>query len=434
MGLISWLFPSDEDRIRSARTMLERGHHADARLEVLEIDHDDARAVLGQAEQALALKNLQTAISWAEAGDDHRVASHLELAENFHHGGLEDEFRDGRRRLRELRAARSEEAARAKQQKAARQMAADPLGLTGGANWLDKPPPGDLYDPRLDELEARVALIIEGYPDGLRQTVAQLGADFAKAVIDLDDNRADRALQALLALPDDQPLVRWERARACHALNDPKAAAAEIRAFAELAGGHHDMGRSHSGELLALVTVEAGDPHGALRVLRSVRATDPKRGTMLFAQLLEATGDLGEAEKVLTGLIGQHPRTQSLYSMLCRVRLRGGHRAEAMRALEASLEAVCCTPGKCGSQPPNLDILRSLSTLYLEDGVERERALELADQAFGLVEKPLWEDIYLRALVARVTQDPEATDFATRLRTLTPAGDPRAARLEAHLA
>ena len=76
-------------------------------------------------------------------------------------------------------------------------MAADPLGLTGGANWLQDPVPGDLYDPDMDDLENRLALIVEGYPEDLKGAVTDLGATFAKAVLDLDDNRPDRALQAL---------------------------------------------------------------------------------------------------------------------------------------------------------------------------------------------------------------------------------------------
>ena len=84
------------------------------------------------------------------------------------------------------------------------------------------------------------------------------------------------ALPALLSMPDDRSLVRWERARAAHALGDAKAAAREVRAFADLAGGHHAMGRLHSGVLLGQLTAESGDVHGAIRILRMVRAEHPK--------------------------------------------------------------------------------------------------------------------------------------------------------------
>jgi hypothetical protein len=93
-----------------------------------------------------------------------------------------------------------------------------------------------------------------------------------------------------------------------------------------------------------------------------------------------------------------------------------------MRALEASLEAVCCTPGKCGSQEPDLDTHRLLATLYLEDGLERERALDLARTAAGLVRQPTWDDAYLQALVAKVTGHPQAESLARRLVDRTPQG------------
>lgn len=429
MGLLSWLFPSIDDRVTGARARIAKGDFAEARLDLLEIDRDDARALLAEAEQGLALKNLDAALSWALAGDDRKVEQHLSMAESFHRGGLEERFREVRREMRQLRAERDAAEERAKQEREIRQMKADPLGLTGGASWLQRPVDEGLYDPEREEVEARLALIVEGYPEALRGAVHKLGADFAKAVLDLEDGRADRALPALLALPDDEPLVRWERARCCHALGDPGSAARELRAFAERAGGHHDMGRAHSAELLGRTLVESGDLKGALVMLRSARQAAPNVGGPLYAQLLLAAGELPEAEHVLVDLIRKHPKTQPLYGLLARVRLAGNHRLEAMRALEASQEAVCCTPGKCGSQPPDLDVVRLLATLYLEDGLNQPRALELAETAFALVQKPTWEDVYLKALVARAEAQPELVDLVGRLRAVTPPAHPGHERL-----
>lgn len=433
MGFWSWLFPSPADRVDKARRLLAANRAADARLQVLDNDAPGARELLIEAETRLARANLEAALSYGQAGDEQRVHTHLELAESFHHGGLEEEFRRVRRELREIREQRSEAERRAKEERDARLMSVDPLGFAGGPSWLDPQIPPDLLDPDREELEARLALLVENYPDPLRDAVTRLGAPFARAVLDLEDGRPDLALQALLALPDDEPLVRWERARSAHLLGDPAAAARSLRALVELTGRHHRFGAQHSGVYLAQLLAEAGDTAEALRVLRDVRAREPGAGGILLAQLLEARGELAEAEAVLTGLIEERPQHQPLYALLARVRLAGGHRTQAMRALEGSLEAVCCTPGKCGYQPPSLDIVRTLAILYLEDGIERDRALELAAQAMSLVQQPTWDDAYLRALAARAEGRPEAAALAAHLHQLTPAEDPRAERLAAHL-
>ena len=95
---------------------------------------------------------------------------------------------------------------------------------------------------------------------------------------------------------------------------------------------------------------------------------------------------------------------------------------EAMRALEASLEAICCAPGKCGTQKPDLDTHRLLATLYLEDGVEVARGIELANTAAGILSQPQamsWDDAYLMALAAKARGAPEAGEMARRLASAT---------------
>ncbi len=433
MGWFSWMFPSPEQRAQRARGMLDSGRPDEARLEALEVDHPEARAVLSEAECQLAIKNLEAAVSWGRAGDDYRVQTHLELANTFHSGGLEDEFRNARRILREIRADRSAAEQRDREQEQARLLSVDPVGMLGGPSLLDPALDDGLLDADRDELEARLGLLVEGYPESLRGGVRELGAPFARAVLDLDEGRADLALQALIQLADDEPLVLWERARTARALGDPRAAALAAAAFARHADGHQPMGNTHSAIFLAQVLAETGDLQRGLRVLRDARAAEPKLGGVLYAQILEATGELQEAEKVLTTLIRQHPRSSQLYVLLARVRIAGGHPNEAMRALEASLEATHCSPGKCGYTPPSLAVHRMLATLYFEAGIETERALELSGIAQGLVEKPAWEDAYLAALAARGHRDPSAGALAQRLSDNTPRDDPRRTRLEAHL-
>jgi len=430
MGLLSWFFPSPADRVARARKYLDDGRPDEARLEVLDVDHPDASAVLAEAENGLALLNLDAAVNACRAHDDVRAGELLELADRFHTGGHEERFRDARREMRELRAARSAAEVAAKEDQQRRLLSADPLGVTGGPSWLDKTADAAVFGPDREELEARLALAVENYPDDLRASVSDLGATFGQAVLDLDDGRPDLAIQALVALPDDAPLVQWERARAAYAVGDPGAAAKALKRFASLAG-HHAIGQRHTAVFLAQCLAESGDLHQALAVMRSAREDEPKLGGLMFGSLLEATDALEEAEKVLKGVIKDHPRMASAYVTLARVRVKGGYRMEAMQALEAHLSATHCTPGRCGATPPDLDLHRMLATLYLEDGIERDRALELAATAQSLVQKPQWGDLYLAALVAKAQGRPETRQLVDRLVEVTPPGTQAAQRVAA---
>ena len=436
MGLWSWLFPSPEDRVQNARRYLEQGRPDEARLEILEVDHPDAAEVLKAAETQLAEQNLDAALEYARAGDDDRVMVHLELAEQFHHGGLEEQFRATRRELREVRTAREEEAARNKQAQHQRLMSDEPPSAHRDPTFDAPGSATELVDEERAEIEQRVALLVENYPAALRPSVGELGGAFAQAVLDLEDGHPESAVRKLLALPDEQPLVQWERARAAHALGDPAAAARAARAFAKHAGGHYPMGRIHSGTYLAQLLTESGESAEALAVMRKVRATKGSRdeGGFLFGLLLLRNGHLQEAETVTKAMIQRSPKTMPLYRLLASVRLAGNHRTEAMRALEAGLEATHCSPGQCGFQPPDLEANRMLATLYLEDGIEPQRALELADVAAGLVQRPTWEDGYLRALVARARGETQVAQMAQQLANALPAEDPRRARAEALVA
>jgi hypothetical protein len=433
VGWFSFLTPSPERRIERARRMLETGRAEFARLEVLELDHPEARKVLEAAETELARRNLEAALRYGSQRDDERAAACLELAETFHHGGLEQLFQDTRRELREFRSARDPAEERQREDTNARLMAVDPLGLQGGPTLLDP-----VFDPAAfgedhEEIEARLALIIENYPETLRERVGDLGADFAGAVLALDEGRASESLAVLAAMSDDEPLVWWERARAAHALDDAAAAARAVRTFASLAGRHHPMGSLHSGAFLAQLLAETGDLAGALRVLREVRLTEPKVGGLLYAQLLTASKQWPEAETLLVELIRQHPTESRLYTDLARVRLGAELRPAALRALEAGLEACCGSPGKCGTKPPDLETHRMLATLYLEDGSDLARGLELATTAEALVQRPTWDDAYLQALAARRRQDPRAGDLVGRLHATTPPEHPGASRLGRYL-
>jgi hypothetical protein len=420
VGLFSFLTPSPEKRVARAQKMLADGRAEFARLEVLDLDHPEAREVLVAAEIVLARRNLEAAMRYASQREDERAAECLQLAESFHHGALDAELQSTRRELRELRTDRDQAEERRRADHNARMMAVDPLGLSGGPSWLDPVLDPAVFGPDQEELQARLALVVENYPRELRGRVYDLGVAFAQAVLALDEGRAGEAMTALLGLPAEEPLVCWERARAAHALGDPVETARNLREFVRLAGRHHAVGALHSGEFLARSLAESGDSAAGLRVLREVRATEPKVGGFLFAQLLSVAGERAEAEQVLVDLVRQHPNESALYVALARLRIAGEQRPAALRALEAGLQACCGSPGRCGTRPPDLETHRLLATLYLEDGADLPRGLELAEEAARLVERPSWDDVYLRALAARRRGDADAPLVAARLREVTP--------------
>lgn len=144
-------------------------------------------------------------------------------------------------------------------------------------------------------------------------------------------------------------------------------------------------------------------------------------------------GLLAEAEDVLREVIAKVGKNGDIYGLLAEIRLDGGHRVPAMQALEMSLAACCSTPGKCGYKPPDSAIQRQLATLYLEDNLEAERALDLAEQALAAAKSPDWDDLYLDALVGRATSHPEAREAAVEIWARTPAEDPRCERLSRYL-
>ena len=115
------------------------------------------------------------------------------------------------------------------------------------------------------------------------------------------------------------------------------------------------------------------------------------------------------------------------------VRVDAGLRVEGMRALEQALEATCCPPGTCGYQPPDPEVKRLLATLYLEDGIESARALELVGEIPNTA-KLTWEDMYLKALVAKHNQEPTAGQIAQSLLAQTPEDHPAFARATQYLA
>lgn len=433
MSLWTWFFPTPEDRVRRARQQLAARDWAAARAEIEDVDTADAEQVRRAAEDGLASMNLDLALTCAKIGDEARVRHHLELAERFLTGDGEERvsppsgdaallarLRDVRRQIREERQTRDADLARAKSDREASSRSEGLVAQRMGGVVPDHLAPDD------EERRQRLALVIENYPKDLRHDLEALGAGFADAIGSLDEGRPDLALQQLDRLPE-HPLVCWEQAIAALGLGDPKRAITSLRRFATLANGHRAMGNEHSAVLLSELLARTGEIDAALSTLSDLRTREPKAGGVLFAQLLEARGRLPEAEAVLRDLVARAPTEARLAMLLARVRVAGGHRVEAMAALERQLSACCSTPGRCGS-PVDPQVQRDLATLYFEDRRDLPRARELADaaaRAWGAQGPQAWEDGWMLALWA---QDRGETDLEPRFERLwhaLPLGDPR---------
>ena len=71
---------------------MEQERFAEARMQVVDVDHPDARYIVEAAETALVRLNLTKALQRGRAGDIGQVEGHLETARRYHDGTLEDEF------------------------------------------------------------------------------------------------------------------------------------------------------------------------------------------------------------------------------------------------------------------------------------------------------------------------------------------------------
>jgi tetratricopeptide (TPR) repeat protein len=409
-GLLQRVFPflgGADAKVEKARRLLLRGEYMDARWALDGVEHAEAGALREQAEAGLRAMNLEEATARFRAGDDEGGREHMELARSF--GATDADLRAVRKAARQAR-----EAAR---QAAAAQEEAVLVPEPQGDDALWALPP---EDPRL-----RFAMLVEAYPDALRERLLVLGRGFAEAALLIDSGAPDQAWAALSPYVADEPAARFERARAALAAHKLEAAASDLQAFAD-ALGHQRVGPMHTGMTLAEVLARLGRLDDALEVVEAVDRREPMAGAKgLRASILEGMGRLPEAEDAAVAALTQAPASMGLYRLLARVRVRQGERVAAMQALESGLNRCCSAPGKCGSQPLDLDAVRMLAGLYLEDRREPKRARELLEQLRQHVERPQWEDRYLLALSARNERNPEAPEMARRvLAELSPV-DPR---------
>jgi tetratricopeptide (TPR) repeat protein len=432
MGILSWLFPSHEDRMDKAEGLLRDQEFGQARLELMGLEGERAEGLRAQAHEGLKQANIREALGLAAAGRFEAAQEHIQLAQEFSETG-DHELRGARRRLREIRAEQREQA------KAARPspQAAGPLGtnpalaggwqvpgeggampgaVEGGDPIFSLPP----SDPRV-----RYALLLEQYPEDLRSRFVALGADFATAVLAIEDGHGAHAVDVLAPFVDQDEAARFERARAASLADDHALVIQDLAAFAA-AFGHRQVGQQHTVLMMANSLARQGDQAGALALIEAQLVEEPKSAPLLVnrALLLEAVGRFAEADELARQTVKTNSRQMVLYKLMARCRLRAGKRLEAMQALEAGL-TTNCTSGKCGSLPFDVEAGRQLAQLYLEDRLEPARAAELIGRIKGRLEQPSWFEGYLDALVARNAEDGAMLGMVKALSVGVRPGDPR---------
>ncbi len=435
MGLLSWLFPGPSERIGKARKLLERGDAGQAKLMLEGIEGGEAELLREQVFDRLVQMNLEACDGSVSAGELHAAAENLALAEQFAGARHRPALRQARKAMREARtAARVESPPKGKLGHSG--CASGSCGA-GGEVPVEAPSPGFGADPVFslppDHPQVRYALLLEGYPEDLRKRFLALGTDFAQAVLHLEDGEAAQAWDAMEPFVATEPAVRLPRARAALAQQRFARAASELRAFGD-ALGHQRAGGAHTAVLLARALASDRRIEDALAVIQAQRAID--RDLELAGNevaLLEALDRLPEADQAGVALLRQAPGDFGVHKMLARIRVKGGERLAAMQVLESGLTRLCKGPGKCGSQPLDLDAARMLAQLYLEDRLQPKRVEELLSDISKYRRQPAWMDAYLDVLRARNQGTGAVEEKARALLRGVPDADPRRALVQKNL-
>jgi tetratricopeptide (TPR) repeat protein len=402
---------TDAARLERAQHFMARARYNDVRLELDGVALPEAVALREEALRVLAQWNLEEAEARFRSGDTVGAKDHIALAKTF--GATPEQLRNTRRIGRQLRA----EQQKADETEAAK-VAEAAIEDMGGDDPLWRLSPDH---PRL-----RYAILVEGYPEALRGRLVNLGGDFAAAVMMLEEGQAAAAWTAMEPFVKQDPVACYERARAALMAGQLPVAAQDLKTFGEMLG-HQRIGKNHTASMLANVLGRIGHAGEALAIIEHEIARAPKELELLAVRigLLEATGKLDDAESAASALIQKAPRQMGLYRQLARIRERRGERAAAAQVLEWGLDTCCGSPGKCGNQPLDVQAVRALARLYLEDRIAPERTSELLQQLGKHVQQPSWDDGYLAALSARNNLDPRASDMARRLIEGLPSADPR---------
>jgi hypothetical protein len=436
MGLLSWLFPSDDDKMDKAQTLLDEGQWIAALDRLDGVEAERAEQIRDGAREGVKRRNLELAIACANAGELEAANDHMELAKNYAKKGDPD-LRAARRALREARTAAPEKAQPQAPSAAGGVMGALGVGggggVAAGAGVLDPDAGNDpIFSLPPEDPRVRFALILEQYAPEHRAKLQALGPEFATAALTVQDGQANHGVHALGPFVAQEPLALLFRAEAAMASGNPAQAASDLKALVNHLGAHAVIGPHNTATLLAGALVSIGRNDDALTELNAGLKTQPKDVGLMVnkALVLERLKRDADADELARTVVQANSRVMAMYKLMARCRIRAGKRVEAMQALEAGL-STNCTSGKCGSLPFDVEAGRMLVQLYLEDAVEPARAAELLARLKRRLDgQTTWFEAYLDTLTAR---NDDAPDVLDRVRTLTlgvEAADPRTALVQ----
>lgn len=416
MSFFAKLFRTDPaSKCARAEKLLQRGEYNEARWALEGLEGETAEGLRAQALLGLQHLNLDEARARMLAGDRQGGEDLLALAQDF--GATPAAAQAVRAAARaELERERAEAA-----EKAAREA----VVVSEGDDPLWSLPPDD---PRL-----RYAVLLEAWPEGLRERLVKLGGAYAQAVMLLEEGQPQAALAALLPYVDAEPAAGWDAARAALQLGKLELAAVQLQKLRE-GVGHQRIGNTETAVLEAQVLSRIGQGDQALSLIDG----ELKKGEALSlrgarASVLEALDRPAEAEREVSALIERAPKDQGLYRLLARAREAQGDRVGAANALEVCLAHTCSSPGKCGNQAFDVAAGRMLARLYLEDRAEPARVAELLEQISQNAQGADWDDHYLTALIARNNRSAELPTMASQLEGALHPGDPRRAWVRGRL-
>lgn len=354
MGLLSWLFPKPADRIAKAKKLMAQSRFAEARLEVVDLEEEEAVALKTEAERALVKVNLERAQQFARAGDVGQVESCLNLAQNFSDGSQTELFEQ----TMEVIQSQAQERAVAemwadlrRQAERRRRLGADPGDFTLRAydgtrtvrlffgaktafslpglevepdqTWFRLPwvtLPADPEAPTTDELAQAKAALVDAYPSHHADDLAAAGDVLARAVMDTAAGHPERAVEALIDLPADNLPRTFELGRAAAGLGVHQAAAYALKQFAEgdTEGEGKDaiVGGLSFRALYAAVLRWADVKETAYEHAVAARALEPAAIPHLFAALAIETRHFDEAEAVVADLADDNASKLQLASVL----------------------------------------------------------------------------------------------------------------------